>query len=109
MPAVCETAGGVAEGGLACCVLADVRVAGFRAAGLGVATRGASTVTAGKAVWAFVFDGVRESALPSTSRLALPKARWGYIKIFLTTGSLAGLNDCTNRHGCSRADHFGCS
>jgi hypothetical protein len=75
MPAVCEAAGaGLAEGGLACCVRADVRAAGLRAAGLGVATRGASTVTAGNAVWAFVFEGERENALQSTSRLALPSA-----------------------------------
>jgi len=81
IPAVCETAGaGVAEGGLACCVLADERTAGFRAAGLAGATRGASTVTAGNAVWAVAFDVVRDSALQNPSRLALPKARWRYIR-----------------------------
>ena len=74
MPAVSEAAGaGFAAGGLAC-VRADERTAGFRAAGLAVVPRGASTVTAGNAVWACAFDGTRESVLPSTSRLAPPKA-----------------------------------
>jgi hypothetical protein len=39
----------LAEGGRAC-VRADERTAGFRAAGLVVVPRGASTVTAGNAV-----------------------------------------------------------
>ena len=74
MPAVSDAAGaGFAEGGLAC-VRADERTAGFRAAGLAVVARGASTVTAGSAVWASAVDGVRQSALPSTAKLAPPKA-----------------------------------
>jgi hypothetical protein len=36
--------------------------------------RGASTVTAGNDVWAFAVDGIRESALPSTAKLAPPQA-----------------------------------
>ena len=80
MPAVSDAAGaGLADGGLAC-VRAAARTAGLRAAGLAAAARGASMVTAGSAVWAGAFDGMRDSALPSTSKLALPKARWGYIR-----------------------------
>src|SRR6185369_17044160 len=74
MPEVSDADGaGVTEGGRAC-VRAAERTAGFRAAGLAVAARGASTVTAGNAVWASAADGTRESALPSTARLAPPKA-----------------------------------
>ena len=74
MPAVSDAAGaGFAEGGLTC-VRAAERTAGFRAADLAVAARGASTVTAGNAVWASAADGTRESALPSTAKLAPPKA-----------------------------------
>jgi len=46
----------------------------LRAAGLAAVVRGASTVTAGKAVWASAADGTSESALPSTAKLAPPKA-----------------------------------
>jgi hypothetical protein len=75
MPAVSDADGaGLAEGGLAWVLLAE-RAAGLRAAGLAAVARGASTVTAGSDVWAFAFDGRRDSALPSTKRLALPKAR----------------------------------
>ena len=74
MPAVSDTRGtGFAEGGRAC-VRADERTAGFRAAGLAAVARGASTVTAGSAVWASAVDGVRASALPSTAKLAPPQA-----------------------------------
>jgi hypothetical protein len=74
MPAVREADGaGVAEGGRAC-VRADERTAGLRAAGLAVVPRGASTVTAGSDVWASAANGMRASALPSTARLAPPKA-----------------------------------
>lgn len=31
-----------------------------------------------------------------------------HTRIFLTPALWAGLNDCTNRHGCRRTDHFGC-
>ena len=74
MPAVSDAAGaGLAEVGRAC-VRADERTAGFRAAGLAAVARGASTVTAGNDVWAFAVDGIRESALPSTAKLAPPQA-----------------------------------
>jgi hypothetical protein len=74
MPAVSDAAGaGLAEGGRAC-VRADERTAGFRAAGLADVARGASTVTAGNDVWAFAVDGIRQCVLPSTAKLAPPKA-----------------------------------
>jgi hypothetical protein len=60
--------------GLAC-VRADERTLGRRATGFAAAARGASTVTGGNAVWARVLEGAMESALQSTSRLALPRAR----------------------------------
>jgi hypothetical protein len=76
MPAACDAVGagaGLAEAGLAW-VRADERTAGFRAAGRAVVPRGASTVTAGSGVWASAVEGMRETALPSTSRLTPPKA-----------------------------------
>ena len=74
MPAVSDADGaGVAEGGRAW-VRADERTAGLRAAGLAAVPRGASTVTAGSDVWASATNGTRASALPSTIRLAPPKA-----------------------------------
>jgi hypothetical protein len=76
--AACETAGAaLAEGGFAC-ILADERTLGFRAAGLAVTTRGASTVTGGRfwpAVCAFVVEGIASSAPQSTSKLVPPRAR----------------------------------
>ena len=74
MPAVSDAAGaGLADGGLAC-VRADERTAGFRAAGLAAVARGASTVTAGNAVWAFAVDGIEGKRAAEHSRLAPPKA-----------------------------------
>jgi hypothetical protein len=64
---------GFAKDGLAC-GRADERTAGFRAAGLAAVARGASTVTAGSAVWALAVDDIKESALPSTAKLAPPQA-----------------------------------
>src|SRR5262245_40072737 len=76
MPAVSDADGaGGADGGRACGVRAEVRTAGLRAAGLAPVERGASTVTAGNDVWANALDGKKESALPSTSRLAPPRTQ----------------------------------
>jgi hypothetical protein len=54
------------------------RTLGFRTAGLARTSRGASIVTGGSdrsAVCAFVMEGMADSALQSTSVLALLKAR----------------------------------
>ncbi|WP_334408043.1 hypothetical protein [Bradyrhizobium sp. AZCC 2289] len=64
--------------GVVCRRTDDERVLGFDAAGLARISRGASTVTVGNvrsAVCALVLEGMAESALQSTSRLALPRAR----------------------------------
>jgi hypothetical protein len=53
----------------------DERTLGRRATGFAAVARGASTVTGGNAVWARMVEGVRQSALQSTSRLALQRAR----------------------------------
>jgi len=60
--------------GLGCRRAEDERTRGLGAAGLARTAGGASTVTGGNIVCAFVIEEARQSALQSTSVLALCKA-----------------------------------
>jgi hypothetical protein len=53
----------------------EERTFGFCTAGLARTSRGASMVTGGSTACAFAIEGIAESALQSTSILALLKAR----------------------------------